>query len=133
MSALKPKENAGLRFDDPPPARTPSCSFVFSNKINTFLHFFPFFFPPSSAVQVKRRVVDAEQSVSAAKERLNQLEGEASEARRALDEVRAVQRSTVNEAEGILKRSQAAAAAAEQRCEAAKRCVTWHGRRSYIK
>ena len=53
--------------------------------------------------------------------RLNALEGEASEARRALDEVRAVQRSTVNEAEGILKRSQAAAVAAEQRCEAAKR------------
>jgi hypothetical protein len=74
-----------------------------------------------SAAQVKRRVVDAEQSVSAAKERLNALEGEASEARRALDEVRAVQRSTVNEAEGILKRSQAAAVAAEQRCEAAKR------------
>ena len=65
--------------------------------------------------------MDAEQSVSAAKERLNALEGEASEARRALDEVRAVQRSTVNEAEGILKCSQAAAVAAEQRCEAAKR------------
>ena len=96
-----------------------SSLLVGSSQSLRFLLYFSF--PPSSTAQVKRRVVDAEQSVSAAKERLNALEGEASEARRALDEVRAVQRSTVNEAEGILKRSQAAAVAAEQRCEAAKR------------
>ena len=65
-------------------------------------------------------MAEAEETVKASKDRLRTLETELTDARRALDEVRAAQRAAISEAEGVMARTVAAAAAAEQRCEAAK-------------